>query len=84
MSALSEGYDRLYEFVIAATEGPAREPLADWRDSIRDAAGEIAWIVERGAHPDDVSRARTAMSSLASIWLSADEVDALYLGTAEQ
>jgi len=76
---ISAGYQRLFTFVWHAIEDrrPAR---GDWRAAVLDVAKELDRIVQRNAHPDDVMRARTAMSSLAGIWLDPDETDDVYEG----
>lgn len=77
---IAEGYERLRSFVITATKSAA-EPCGDWRAAINDAALDLDEIVTSSlAHPDDVARARLAMGSLAHIWLTVEEAEALYLG----
>ena len=76
---LSAGYERVAEFVRAAADSE-RKPRHDWQLALEDVAADIDRIVQRDAHPDDVGHARAAMHSLAGVWLTAEEAEALYLG----
>lgn len=79
MSAIEDGYERLYAYVMGAVESD-REPHADWRLALHDVAVELDRIVRRAAHPDDVMHARSAMSNLAGVWLSVEEGEEVWMG----
>lgn len=75
---LQQAHDLVEAAVFEAVEGAGRDPLPDWRVSLRHVAYELNRIANhRYAHPDDVLRARTAMESLAAVWLTGDEIEAL-------
>lgn len=77
---IAEGYSRLADFVFDVTDAD-REPRADWRKAVLDAASDLDRIACNPlAHPDDCARARLAMGSPAHIWLSVEEAEAVYLG----
>lgn len=80
---LTAGYERTRAFVLAAVEDEEREQRDDWCIALHDVAYELDRIVRRNAHPDDVAHARSAMRSLAGVWLSVEEAEALYLGSAD-
>jgi hypothetical protein len=74
------GYERTFEFVLDAVEDEEREPRPDWRVALHDLAQDLDRIIRRNAHPDDVAHARSAMHSLAGVWLSVEEAEALWVG----
>lgn len=76
--------DRVADFVAAAI-GERRPPLSD-DDlflTLRDVFGEVEDIRRRDAHPDDVDSASSIVGILAAIWISAEEIDEIYLGGEE-
>lgn len=79
---LAGGYERLYAFVKGAIDSgrPLRD---DWSDALADMLIDLDAVVQRAGHPDDVLHARSAMSSLAGLWLSVEEAEAVYLGESD-
>jgi hypothetical protein len=73
---------RLADFVFAALES-GREVRPEWRGAVEDAANDLVELIERVSHPDDRDKAASAIGSLAKMWLTTDECDAVYLGGEE-
>lgn len=74
------GNDRIRDAAQAAIASNA-EPLSDWRGCIGDALRELDQIATHdGAHPDDVDHARAAVSLLAGVFLTSDQIESTYLG----
>lgn len=73
---LSRWNQQFAGFIRARCEA-GQSPRGDWLNAIDDAVQNIQRVVHRSAHPDDVADARSAVSSLAGIWLTAAEKDAL-------
>jgi hypothetical protein len=67
-------HDRTANFVFNTLDTD-RPPRDDWRKALHDAASEIDKIASDGNHPDDVDRARSAMSALAGMWLEVEEME---------
>lgn len=79
-----EEFDQIRDFIIdAAASG--REPTANWRLALHDAALDLDRIAYgRDAHPDSVTWAHMAMSALSGVWLTDEEKDELYQGTLKE
>lgn len=63
---------------LAVDEGRSLD--RGWPSAVVDLLSTLEGICDRGNHPDDVAAAMSAITSLAGLWFTVEQVDAVYLG----